>query len=403
MKNIFQFSLIILLATVLVSCEKKDTDFREFLDGKEVIYPGVPSNVTYRAGNNRILLMWTPSPDPTIKKYVVFWNNKADSAVFTAVNQTDTVKALITNLQEFAYTFTIYSYDDKGNRSIPVEFNNAKVYGPLYKGGLLNRGYNAADPYTVNANGSVTLRFNTPDTINISTLISYTDASGTTIQRQLSPDSSSITLAGYKAGTAITYNSTYIPIRNALDTFTAPVIDTFPRIISFVECNKALFRESKLPHDAGTYESGTSVSKLWDGSVGPQGYPNIFHSDGGSGMPQTVTFDLGALYNNLGRLEETGRNCCNNPDRFEVWGIADITNAATTLNAYDNGWTAEAVAKGWTLLKDVVRTDDGVNAMKFDLISNPPPVRYIRIRIKHVTTGDGNYSNMSEMTFWNKQ
>ncbi|MCW3108286.1 MAG: hypothetical protein JWQ09_2792 [Segetibacter sp.] len=403
MKNIFQISFIFLLALALLCCTKKDTDFRNFLQGHEIIYPGVPSNVSFRAGNQRTMLLWKPSADPSIKKYVVYWNNKADSLLFTPSTSSDTVKVLISNLQEYVYSFTIYSLDGAGNRSIPLEINNSRVYGKLYAGGLLNRGYKASNPYVLNSDGSVTLNFNTPDTINISTAIKFTNNAGNIVVRQLSPDSSSITLPGYKPGTPIVYNSSYIPVQKALDTFYAPVYDTFPKIYSYVQCNKSLFSEVHLPNDAGTYSSETSISKLWDGSVDPQGYPNIFHSDGNSGMPHTITFDMGAVYTNLARVEEIGRNCCNNPDQFEVWGIADINGAATTLKAYDAGWKAEAVAKGWTLLKDAIRTDNGINAMKYDLMDNPPPVRYIRIRIKHVTTGDNNYSNMSEMTFWNKQ
>lgn len=404
MKNIFQISSVLLLVAVLFfGCDKKDTDFRDFFNDHEITYPGVPVNASYRAGNERILLLLKPSPDPSIKKYLVYWNNKADSAVVAASNSSDTVKVLIPKLLEYVYSFTVYSLDAAGNRSIPLEITNTRVYGPLYTGGLLNRAYNVSAPYVVNADGSVKLNFNTPDTINISTAVKYTNNAGGIVTMQLAPGNSSITLPGYKPGTPIVYNSSYIPVQNALDTFFAPVYDTFPRIFTYVECNKALFSEVYLVNDAGTYESGTSISKLWDGSVGPQGYPNIFHANGSSGMPQTITFDMGAVYTNLGQVEEVGRNCCNNPDQFEIWGIENINNAATALPAYDGGWKAESVAKGWTLLKDVVRTDDGVNALKVDLIENPPPVRYIRIRIKHVTTGDNNYSNMSEITFWNKQ
>ncbi len=177
--------------------------------------------------------------------------------------------------------------------------------------------------------------------------------------------------------------------------------DEYPSIFQFIQCDKSLFREVRLPNDVNTYESGTSISKLWDGSVGPQGYPNIFHSDGNH-LAHVLTFDMGKVYNNLAQMEEVGRDCCNNPSRFEVWGIADLTNATTTLRADNSGWKAEAIAKGWTLLREVNRSDNGVNAIKVDLMSNPPPVRYIRIRVLNTTTGSA-YSNMSELTFWNKQ
>jgi hypothetical protein len=279
--------------------------------------------------------------------------------------------------------------------------NNAKVYGPLYNGGLLNRAYNASNPYVVNPNGSVQLNFNTPDTINITTSIKYTNQAGNIVETQLSPDSNSIILPDYKAGTPVQYRSSYIPVLNAIDTFYVSGYNDFPQIFIFVQADKSLFRESPLPNDVSTYSSQTSVSKLWDGSVGPQGYPNIFHSDG-SYLPHVLTFDMGQLYNNLGQVEETGRDCCNNPTKFEIWGIGDTTNAVTTLRADDPGWKAEAISKGWTLLKEITRTDDGKAALKTDLMNNPPPVRYIRIRI--ITTATGStYSNFSEITFWNKQ
>jgi hypothetical protein len=166
--------------------------------------------------------------------------------------------------------------------------------------------------------------------------------------------------------------------------------------------NKALFSEVHLPNDVNVYESGTSVSKLWDGSVGPQGYPNIYHSDGNSAIPHHFTFDLGQVFENLAQLEETGRDCCNNPDSFEVWGIDDLTDAETTLPGNDPGWKDEAIAKGWTLLREVTRNDDGKAPFKVDLLEGAPPVRYIRIRVLHVTTNDSYYSNMSELTFWRK-
>ena len=400
MKNIFRISLALLLTVVLFCCKKSDTEFRDFLQGKEIIYPGVPVGVSYRPGNKRIMLLWKPSPDPSITKYVVYWNNKIDSIVVPSTG-TDTVKVLIPNLDEYVYSFTIYSYDAAGNRSIPFTVNNAKVYGPLYTGGLLNRPYNATNPYVVNPNGSLQLNFNTPDTINITTFIKYTNQAGNVVEVQLAPTNNSITLPDYKPGTVVQYRSSYIPVLNAIDTFYVAGYSVFPQIFTFVLANKSLFQEHPLPYDVGIYSSETRVSKLWDGSVGPQGYPNIFHSDG-SYLPHVLTFDMGQLYNNLGQMEETGRNCCNNPTKFEVWGIADITNAATTLRADDPGWVAEAIAKGWTLLKEVTRTDDGIAALKYDLMNSPPPVRYIRIRIINTATGS-NYSNFSEVTFWNKQ
>jgi hypothetical protein len=403
MKNLIIFVGLFTLA-ITMGCKKQQTDFRDLFDGHEIIYTGSPKEVLSRPGNLRAQLKWKSSSDPSIAKYVIYYNNKVDSQVVAINSKTDSVFATIPNLQEFVYAFTIYSYDKNGNRSIPKEVNNVKIYGPLYQSGLLNRPYNAIDPYMINSTNSVQLNFNTPDTINVNTIIRYTNSAGAISDKTLLPKDTAVTINDYKPGTSIQYKSSYIPSKGSLDVFAVNDFSTFPDIIPrYVLCNRALFNEVRLPGDASTYESGTSISKLWDGSVGPQGYPNIFHSAGNSGMPHVITFDLGKVYTNLSRIEETGRDCCNNPDRFEVWGIADLANATTTLSASDNGWPSEAVNKGWTLLKDVTRTDDGKNAFTADLNNAGKPIRYIRIRIKHVTNGDGNYSNMSEIRFWNIQ
>lgn len=380
-------------------CKKRDTEFREFFDNHEVVYTGAVGDVVSGAGNLRVSLKWKASSDPSITKYVVYWNNKLDSQVVVLNGKTDSISTVISGLQEYVYSFLIYSYDDKGNKSIPKEANNVKVYGPVYTSTLLNRAINSEMPYLKYEQGAVILNFNA-DTVNINvnTVIKYTNTSGSMSEAILLPDTNSILLKDYELGTTIQYKSSYIPAKGAIDVFAVPGYSTFRGDVS---CDKSLFREVRLPGDVDTYEGQTSISKLWDGSVTPQGYPNIFHSDG-SYIAHVLTFDMGKTYTNLTKMEETGRDCCNNPDKFEVWGINDLTGATTNLRADDSGWKNEALAKGWVLLREATRTDDGKNAMKFDLISNPPPVRYIRIRVLHTVTGS-SYSNMSELTFWNYQ
>jgi hypothetical protein len=403
--KIFNRILLFVLICSVVACEHLDTDFESFLQNGEIIYPGVISDVSYRPGNERVALLWHPSPDPTVEKYVVYWNNKKDSIVVAASTHDPSavVSAIIEDLDEYVYTFTVYSYDADGNRSVPKTINNVKVYGPLYEGNLLNRPYNATTPYVVNENGSVTLNFNEPDTINITTTIRYTNTSNDVVETELAPENTSITLNDYKGGTIIEYRSAYIPMENAIDTFYVSSFAMFPQVYTYQVVNKGSISALSLPFDVSPYQWDTNISRLWDGSSGPQGYPNIWHSDGGSQLPHHFTFDLGQTYETLSHIEVTGRNCCHNPDVFEVWGTNDLTNASTTVPGNDAGWKDNSIAKGWTLLKEVTRTDDGQAPLKVALNSGIPPVRYIRIRIKHVVSGESAYSNLSELTFWSRQ
>lgn len=399
-KNII--GCLLVCVTIVNSCSKKPTDYRSFLNGEEIIYPGKIAAPAVYPGNGRLMLTWHPSPDPSITKYVVYWNNNIDSVVFDAATHSpaDTVKCIINKLSEYSYTFFVYSYDADGNKSLATEIDNAQVYGTIYINGLHNRIANVSRPSLVNADGSVTLNFLPPsDTINITTRIKYVNTNGDTSFKYLSVDSNAITLNDYKSGTRVMYQSAYIPKQGAIDTFYTSRYDTMN---VFITCDKSLFSNIHLPYDMQPYDGGTYVARLWDGNMQPRGYPEIFHSDGNSSLPETITFDMGKIYNNLGRVEETGRNCCHNPSEFEIWGIADTTGAISSLPPNNGGWKADVMAKGWTLLKDIVRTDDGSAPFDADLISNPPPVRYIIIRVIQ-TVDQSNYVNMSQVTFWNKQ
>lgn len=165
------------------------------------------------------------------------------------------------------------------------------------------------------------------------------------------------------------------------------------------------WREIKHTQDAYKYNCNTTMDWLWDGKPGR--YPRVFHTAKGSTMPHTFTFDLGRIYTNLVQMEQWGRmdprdRPFSNPIHFEVWGIeGDITNAIPDLPADAPNWKDATINKGWTLLADVVRKDNGIDGIKIDLIKNAPPVRFIRIRV--LETIDQNaqgMSHMSELSFW---
>lgn len=402
-RNIINNICLFVVLVSIASCSKKTTDYRSFLGGTELVYPGVVSNFNYRPGNKRLMLVWNPSPDPSVTKYLIRWNNNIDSLAVNATSHkpSDTVKVIIDKLDEYPYSFFINSYDADGNKSVLGELDNARVYGSVYQSGLHNRMPDQATPYVVNDDGTIQLNFNVPDTINITTKISYTNAAGSPSQASIAPNINSVVLPSYQSGTAVTYQSSYVPVRNAIDTFTTLAADTFPSIFRLVQCDKSLFKKISYSGDMQPFQSSTDVEMLWNGSMTPQGWPDIYHNNGNGGLPGTVSFDMGKVYSNLAVIEEIGRSCCHNPIDFEVWGISDTTNAFPAIASSDPSWKSQTISKGWTLLTEAFRTDDGIAPMKFNFISNPPPVRYIRVRFIK-SYDDPNYINLTQLTFWNK-
>ncbi len=409
MKKLKYIILSLTVLLVLYGCKKDlQTDFKDFYKGHDIVYTGQVGKVTTQPGNLQMGLKWKTGIDPSITGYVIYYNNGADSQVVNVTTHTDSVYTTIKGLSEYTYAFTIYSFDAQGNKSVPTIVNNAKVYGPIFSAGLVNRGYKEGNPYTMNDDGTVFLNFVKADTIiiNTKTILNYTSTAGASKTATLLAKDSVITLDDYKPGTAITYKSYYLPEKTAIDVFEVAAASTFPAIVDQNSlCDKSLFKVKELPNDIPG-SPGQAIEHLWDGSVGPQAPPNVYFSDGSKTThdnPNHFTIDLGKVYNNLSRIEETGTVVSPlNPIEFEVWGIADVTNAATNSPADNPGWVPESKGRGWTLLKTCTRTDDGTAAMKFELDSNPPPVRYIRIRILKSALAP-NVFGISELTFWNKK
>ena len=196
MKNIVRIAAFCLLGYLLYGCSKQDTQFESYLSGHEVKYPGTVANIHSRPGNLRAAITWNPSTDPSITRYVIYWNNKADSIVYTSSdhNSSDSLTVIVPNLNEYIYSFTVFSFDAKGNRSIPLDINNVKVYGPIYQSGLSNRGYDVLTPYTISADGKLKLNFLKVDTSthNVFTDIKYTNKAGVESLGKLSTDSASV-------------------------------------------------------------------------------------------------------------------------------------------------------------------------------------------------------------------
>lgn len=399
MKQYIRVNCWILLLAVFVNCSKKNEDYKDFLAGGEIKYPGIISNTGYKAGNGRTMLTWSPSPDPNIQQYIIYWNNKQDSLLLNAGshNPGDTVKVLIPNLKEYVYSFTVFTQDAKGHRSIPTDINNVKVFGAAYQQALLNRGYNADSAAVVYADGRVKLNFNTPDTINITTRIRYTNTSDVVVEKMLAPDQDSIILPDFKFGTTVQYRSSYIPIAGAIDTFTVTQYDDFPPIKRIVLCDKSLFQAMFLPGDLGD-AYGWYLYYLWDNSTNEPG----FHTQNQT-APVSFTFDMGAtaklnyfkLWQRMSGLYNYG-----NLKRFEVWG----SNNPNT----DGSWDSWTMLGSFTSVKPSgLPTGQNSDAdtrfaeagEPFLFPANVPSVRYLRFKVLE-SWGQTNYYHLIELSFY---
>ena len=177
MKNIFHISLM-LFATILLfsACRKMDANYANYVVPGGLVYPGKAMAIAH-SGQSRIEIVWPKGVDKSVVKAKIFWNNFADSVVVDIASITgDSVKVMISNLEEKNYTFVIRTYDTQGHVSVPIEVVGGS-YGPRYQAQLLTRPVNST---LINAAGKLTINWGGADVANgaYASEVKYTDVSG---------------------------------------------------------------------------------------------------------------------------------------------------------------------------------------------------------------------------------
>lgn len=222
-------TILLFMACLCLSCSKDATKYRSLLGDKEIIYPGPVTNLKAFQGDLRVKLQWNPSPDPSITKYVIYWNNNDDSLTLKASNNNplDSINTVITGISEYVQNFVMYTFDDNGNRSIGQSLSNTRIYGPLYRSSLINRILNSSKPPVTVSPNTYKIFFSAIDTVlNTGTSISYINSQLqlTTININAKTDSAILNMA--TAGTKVAIRSSYVPVLHAIDTFNVSYSDT---------------------------------------------------------------------------------------------------------------------------------------------------------------------------------
>lgn len=273
------------LLLLLSACSKMDDTYKKFIEKGEIIYAGAVDSVKVFPGRNRLQLSWLLS-DPQVTNAKIYWNNKGDSldVVVKRVNEIDTVNVVLSPLPEGAYAFDIYTFDDKGNKSIRVS-TTGQVYGDRYVSSLLPRPVKSA----LYANGKVAITWGSADSHVTSTLLRYTDADGTEQRVTVPVDSVNTTLSNFNFTTpSLEYSTTYKPDTTAIDLFNTdyePIVVKGPPID---------YAKNTWTATASDYDepSGRGAGNAIDNNPS-----TVWHMSKVAGLtyPHTITVDMHAV------------------------------------------------------------------------------------------------------------
>ncbi|WP_423736264.1 DUF4998 domain-containing protein [Chitinophaga caseinilytica] len=226
MKTLNPYTLLAAGCAMLLAlgaCDREPTDYREFLGGKESVYPGKPNNLKASPGRDRVEFSWNPSADPSVKRYRITWNNGQNAAMVDASTHdpAEFIKVVVPAVNEDRYEFALYALDAAGNISVPSPIS-VRTYGARYESGLNNRGVLSK----WFESETLVIQWATADTVHTGSRIAYTDVNGQKKTYDVLPDALETRVPNCKAGEAVSVLSGYKPVTLAIDTFYALKPDT---------------------------------------------------------------------------------------------------------------------------------------------------------------------------------
>jgi hypothetical protein len=130
-----------------VACDDMNSIIQDDLDKGEAIYPGKVDSLRTTVGKGRVWLYWQLNPDSRVIKTIITYNGSTTpiekAAPAGSGARTDSVE--ITGLAEGLYTFSAYTVDKDGHRSITMNSSPVNVYGDIYVQSLSARGISSME------------------------------------------------------------------------------------------------------------------------------------------------------------------------------------------------------------------------------------------------------------------
>jgi len=252
--KLMRLTTLFAVVSIFAACTKAD-DYKKYVAGGEISYPGKIDSVKISSGNNRVQLKALFLADPKVVLCKVFWNNFKDSLSIPVVkkNTVDSLTIFVPNVAEGLQSFTIYTYDKDGNRSIPVN-KTGMSYGDRYKASLSNRGISVAQ---TGSDGVTKIDWLGMDRLTgvFATEVQYTNNSNQTVTIKVPIDATSTVLSNFKTSSSMKYRTLFLPDTSCVDTFKTDFVDRY--IPRYVEQDVT----STYLKNAGPFNRDT-----WDGS-----------------------------------------------------------------------------------------------------------------------------------------
>ena len=381
---------LLVLPLFLLRCGDIESIHKQYLNG-EIIYAGRLDTLTIRPGYYRAQLEGYTQFLGNSDQLIIEFNGAIQT--FDINDNDEIYAALLSDLDEESYEFSVTTQDPDGNLSIP-QFVAGFAIGDEF---VSNQDPREITGYSFDNDGNyVKFSENAESEYVIFTTIDYENEANEIVRDTAFFEDNRIKLIDFKPLGNIDSKSYIQSGLNGIDTIPLSTNSYTLPDVPYSELEKSFFQLVLMPSDnLGTYNNANPELYLFDGDGSWTGDDTFSYYSNPGDMPHHFTLDLG-LNTTLRKVKlempTPSSSAQNNATEVQIWGRDNIEFAETSSNTDAAFYNA-----GWSLLYEGTVDGETMASNSF-LVSPANQVRYIRYRVLS-SVGNTN-SQLTEMTLY---
>ena len=381
---------LLVLPLFLLRCGDIESIHKQYLNG-EIIYAGRLDTLTIRPGYYRAQLEGYTQFLGNSDQLIIEFNGAIQT--FDINDNDEIYAALLSDLNEESYEFSVTTQDPDGNLSIP-QFVAGFAIGDEF---VSNQDPREITGYSFDSDGNyVNFSENAESEYVIFTTIDYENEANEIVRDTAFFEDNRIKLIDFNPLGNIDAKSYIQSGLNGIDTIPLSTNSYTLPDVPYSELEKSFFQLVQMPSDnLGNYNNANPELYLFDGDGSWTGDDTFSYYSNPGDMPHHFTLDLG-LNTTLRKVKlempTPSSSAQNNATEVQIWGRDNIEFAETSSNTDAAFYNA-----GWSLLYEG-NVDGETMASNSFLVSPANQVRYIRYRVLS-SVGNTN-SQLTEMTLY---
>jgi hypothetical protein len=381
---------LLVLPLFLLRCGDIESIHKQYLNG-EIIYAGRLDTLTIRPGYYRAQLEGYTQFLGNSDQLIIEFNGAIQT--FDINDNDEIYAALLSDLDEESYEFSVTTQDPDGNLSIP-QFVAGFAIGDEF---VSNQDPREITGYSFDNDGNyVNFSENAESEYVIFTTIDYENEANEIVRDTAFFEDNRIKLIDFNPLGNIDAKSYIQSGLNGIDTIPLSTNSYTLPDVPYTELEKSFFQLVQMPSDnLGTYNNANPELYLFDGDGSWTGDDTFSYYSNPGDMPHHFTLDLG-LNTTLRKVKlempTPSSSPQNNATKVQIWGRDNIEFAETSSNTDAAFYNA-----GWSLLYEGTIDGETMASSSF-LVSPANQVRYIRYRVLS-SVGNTN-SQLTEMTLY---